>query len=277
MFWSTDSVGTRPARWRSSGTMARPAATRASTGHVSIRAPPSSMAPRASAMYAHQRLEQLGPPRAHRARRSRRCRRRARSNEMACRVARPGPGARLRFRTSSDRPAGRRPGARRAGRRTGASRHALDDPGHVHGGSRRGPDEPAVTKDGDGVGHGQHFLEAMGDVDDRDAARGEIADDAEQHLHLRRAERGGRLVHQEHARVVHERAGDLDDLLHAERQRADERPRVDAAARASPSVSRAPGAPGRRGRSCPTRSRARARRRGSRRRSDRRRAGAPGG
>ena len=47
------------------------------------------------------------------------------------------------------------------------------------------------------------------------------AHDAEQALDLLARQRGGRLVHDQHARVEAQRLGDLDDLLVGDREAAD--------------------------------------------------------
>ena len=77
------------------------------------------------------------------------------------------------------------------------------------------------------VGDLQRLLEMVGDVDDRDAAGGEVADDLEQHLDLGGAERRGRLVHDQDARIDRQRPRDLDDLLLAEPKILDRGQRVD--------------------------------------------------
>ena len=107
-----------------------------------------------------------------------------------------------------------------------AADHVLDDPGGVDVVGLGLGDEAAVAQDDDAVGDLERLFEVVGDVDDRDAVGGEVAHDAEEHLDLGRAERGGRLVHDQDAGVLGERAGDLDDLLLAEAQVADLRARV---------------------------------------------------
>ncbi len=61
----------------------------------------------------------------------------------------------------------------------------------------------------------------MRHVDDRDAVSGEIPHHLEEHGHLSGRQGRSGLVHQEHARVVHQRPRDLDDLLMAQRERAE--------------------------------------------------------
>jgi hypothetical protein len=73
------------------------------------------------------------------------------------------------------------------------------------------------------VGDLQRLFEMVRDIDDGDAATGEVANDLEQHAHLGRAQRRGRLVHDEDAGVHRQSARDLDDLLLAEPQVLDAR------------------------------------------------------
>ena len=76
----------------------------------------------------------------------------------------------------------------------------------------------AVAEDGHAVGEQHHLVDAVRDVDDRDAGPGELLDDLEQPLASRPAKRGGRLVHDEDARRQRQRLGDLDQLLLADPQ-----------------------------------------------------------
>ena len=80
------------------------------------------------------------------------------------------------------------------------------------------PDE-AVSQYG---GDREHFLEAMGDVDDAAALGAEHADDAEQPLDVVVHQRRRRLVHDDDPGPCADRLRDLDDLLlgHAERRGA---------------------------------------------------------
>ena len=84
-----------------------------------------------------------------------------------------------------------------------------------------GGDLAAVLEDGDRVAEVEDLLEPVGDVEDRDAARGEPPDDRVEQLDLVVGERGGRLVHRDDPRVEADRLGDLDDLLLGDRQGAD--------------------------------------------------------
>lgn len=56
----------------------------------------------------------------------------------------------------------------------------------------------AVAEDGDGVGDLGEFVEAMGDVDDCDAAFCESADDAEEHFSFVAGEGGGGFIEHQH-------------------------------------------------------------------------------
>ena len=78
----------------------------------------------------------------------------------------------------------------------------------------------AVAKHGDAVAIVEDLRHAVGDVDDRDAARGEVAHDPEQDLRLALGQRRGRLVEDQHAAVQRQRLGDLDQLLLRDRERA---------------------------------------------------------
>ena len=70
-----------------------------------------------------------------------------------------------------------------------------------------------VSQDGHVVADSQNLFESVRDIDDGDAMRLEIADDAEQDFHLRGAERGGRFVHDQDVDIGGEGFRDLDDLL----------------------------------------------------------------
>ena len=65
----------------------------------------------------------------------------------------------------------------------------------------------------DAVGDRVDLIDEMGDEDDREAARLQIAHDLEQEFGLVGVKAGGRLVEHQHPGVVLERAGDRDELL----------------------------------------------------------------
>ena len=68
----------------------------------------------------------------------------------------------------------------------------------------------------------EDLVEAVADIDDADAALLEAAHDVEQARHVGFGQRRGRLVHDEDARVLRQRAQDLDALAVADGQRADD-------------------------------------------------------
>jgi hypothetical protein len=60
---------------------------------------------------------------------------------------------------------------------------------------------------------GHDLGELVADVEDRDAAPVEIADELEQAFHLRGGEAGGGLVHDHEPRLAPQRLGDLEELF----------------------------------------------------------------
>ena len=113
---------------------------------------------------------------------------------------------------------------------------AADHPAHDlvgrHVGDPRVVHDRAVAHDGDGVADREDLLEAVRDEQHRGALLAQRAHDAEQPLDLGAGERGGRLVHDQHARVEAQRLGDLDDLLVGDREAADRAARGRAGRRA---------------------------------------------
>ena len=90
---------------------------------------------------------------------------------------------------------------------------------------------PAVAEDRDPVAVVEDLHHAVRDVDDRNAARGEVAHDPEQHLCLGLGQCRGRLVEDEDAAIERQRLGNLDELLARDRERPDQHGRVDRAER----------------------------------------------
>ena len=90
-----------------------------------------------------------------------------------------------------------------------------------HVGDRRVVHDGAVAHHGDGVADREHLVEAVGDEQHGRALLAQRPDDREQPLDLRARQRGGRLVHDQHARLEAERLRDLDDLLVGDREAAD--------------------------------------------------------
>ena len=76
-----------------------------------------------------------------------------------------------------------------------------------------GVDGLAVAQNGDAIAHGTQFLQAMGDVDDCGPAIAQSSHDAEDFLRFGIGQRGGRLVENEKAGTVRDRAADFDQLL----------------------------------------------------------------
>ena len=74
-------------------------------------------------------------------------------------------------------------------------------------------DEVAVAQHGDAVGDAVDLLHAVADEHHRHAARLRSATTREQPLDLALRQRRRRLVHDQHAGVERQRAGDLDELL----------------------------------------------------------------
>ena len=84
----------------------------------------------------------------------------------------------------------------------------------------------AVAQHGEPVAEPEHFLQPVGDEDDRQALGLERSDDAGEIGDFRFAERRGRLVHDDEPRAHGKRARDLDELLLGDRKIANQRHRV---------------------------------------------------
>ena len=76
----------------------------------------------------------------------------------------------------------------------------------------------AVTHHGDGIGEGEDFLQPVRDVKDGNALVTQTAGDAEEALHLVVRQRGRGFVHDQHADVQGNGAGDFHRLLFGQRQ-----------------------------------------------------------
>ena len=103
---------------------------------------------------------------------------------------------------------------------------------HIDIFQRLAPGHAAIPEDGDEVADPDELLEPVRDVDDRHAFRLQIGDDAKQDLDFGRAQRGGRLVHDEDAGVLRHGLRDFDELLLADHQILDPSARVDRRAQA---------------------------------------------
>ena len=84
-----------------------------------------------------------------------------------------------------------------------------------------------VSQDCHVVTDAQNLFESVRDIDDGDAVRPEIADNAEQDFHFRGAEGGGRFIHDQDVDIGGEGFRDLDDLLLANAEIVGERRRFD--------------------------------------------------
>ena len=74
-------------------------------------------------------------------------------------------------------------------------------------------DALTIAQDGDAVGEGEDFLEAVGNINDADAVFAEVADDGEEEALLLLGEGRGGLVHDHDAGTGAEGAGDFHELL----------------------------------------------------------------
>ena len=99
--------------------------------------------------------------------------------------------------------------------------HLLDDLVAVEVADGAAADRLAVAQDREAVGDGLDFFEEMADVNDRDAAVAQPADQGEQPLGVGRRQRAGRLVEHQDAHVDEQGAGDLDQLLRRRAQTFD--------------------------------------------------------
>ena len=86
-----------------------------------------------------------------------------------------------------------------------------------------GDDLLAVAQHGDAVGQDQRLFQRVADEDDGNAALLEVAHEIEEVFPFFRRQGRGRLVEDDHLRIVQHRARDLDHLLLGRAQRADRR------------------------------------------------------
>jgi len=77
---------------------------------------------------------------------------------------------------------------------------------------RQRADHLAVTQDRDAVGDAQHFLDAMGDVDNPDSLGLESANLREEEIHLAGGQRSGRLIESQDPAPTRQARGDLHHL-----------------------------------------------------------------
>ncbi len=95
----------------------------------------------------------------------------------------------------------------------------------------RRPDHPPAAQDGDAVGDRQHLAQLVGDEDDRLALVDQGAHDLEELVDLGRRQHRGGLVEDQDVGVAVQRLDQLDALLRADRQLADQRVGIDRAGR----------------------------------------------
>ena len=88
-------------------------------------------------------------------------------------------------------------------------------------------DHLAAAQDGRGVAERDDLVQLVGDVEDRAAARRELAQGLEQLLDFLRRQHRGRLVHDQEPRIEQQRAHDLDALALADAQRRDDAARIE--------------------------------------------------
>ncbi len=88
--------------------------------------------------------------------------------------------------------------------------HLLDDPRYAGVADVTLADKATVAENGDVVANLHQLFEAMRDIDDGHAAALKLRDHLEQHFDLRLAQRRGGLVHDQHAGVFRQGAGNLD-------------------------------------------------------------------
>ena len=128
-----------------------------------------------------------------------------------------------------DREVLRRRARRRPASACGLLDHQLDGAADHHRrhlgvgvGRLRLADDLAEADDGDLVGDLAHLAQLVRDEHDRGALVAQLAHDAHQLVGLLRGQHRGRLVEDQHLRVLRQRLDDLDALLHADRQVLDE-------------------------------------------------------
>ena len=90
--------------------------------------------------------------------------------------------------------------------------HQLAQPGLGHARGRIDADQPAVAHHGNAAGDIQHLGQTVADKDDGHAIGRQAAHDLQQAVGFGLRQRGGRLVHEDQPRLVHQCAGDGNDL-----------------------------------------------------------------
>ena len=93
-----------------------------------------------------------------------------------------------------------------------------DEPPLVQAAARGTVDDLAIAEDGDAIAEVEHLIEPMRDIEDRDAARREVAYDRKQLLAFRTRQRRRRLVHRDQRGFTNEGFADHDEPALADRQ-----------------------------------------------------------
>ena len=105
--------------------------------------------------------------------------------------------------------------------------HHVDQPLTIHLRDRERIDVLAVAQDADVVAQVKDFVKTVRDIDDRDAFRAQLLDDAEHDFQLTVGQNGRRLIHDQNLGIVVDGVHDLDDLFFCHGQRRDLRVDVD--------------------------------------------------
>ena len=88
----------------------------------------------------------------------------------------------------------------------------------VQAAARGAPDDLTIAEDGNAIAEVQHLIEPMRDIEDRDAARREVAYDRKQLLAFRTRQRSSWLVHRDQGGFTNEGFADHDEPALANRQ-----------------------------------------------------------
>ena len=99
--------------------------------------------------------------------------------------------------------------------------HQRHEAGFVDVGDVHGADMGAVAQHGDAVGESENLRHAVADIDDGNARCPELADDVHEALHVRFGKGRCRLVHDDDARLLRQRSGNLDALAIGDRETGD--------------------------------------------------------
>ena len=101
--------------------------------------------------------------------------------------------------------------------------------------ARQFADDAAVAQADHAIGAGLHLAKPVGDVDHRHPVRPQLRDHLQQPVGFRQRQAGGRLVHDDDARIDRQRLGDLHQLPLRDRQSLDRRVRAEIGAQPSSS------------------------------------------